>query len=412
MRLFFIQLLLLLPLIIITIPGCGGSIDILDEDVDSGVDPSSNDPVDDDSDEEPSDSPDSDDGEEMPAEESAENPSDDSEENPSTNNEETDSSTEDAASEQTSEADSSSEADIDNSSVDSQETDSAEVPSTESASTESTENAAADGGTVEGTAPPDDGGSEETSPPPVETACDPDFSLVAVSTDIGGGLDSAYEPSGAVWHSGLDKLFIVDDEGTVSTIDSNGENITNWTLGGDLEGITVADMESDFIYIGVENPDSIKEFNVATGQVTRTFTLTTWMTGAYNQGLEALTFVADETNSEGGYFYAGHQGEGKIYVFNLPIVSSATSTTVTYVQTITPVSGWSDISGLDYDKENKKVYVIYDSYNTLLSMKTDGTLVDTWSLPGNDQEGIALGAQCEWYVTEDDTSHDVWKYEQ
>ena len=92
--------------------------------------------------------------------------------------------------------------------------------------------------------------------------------------------------------TGLQKLFAVSDEGIVSMMNADGSNTVNWNVPGDLEALTVADHTSNLIYIGVENPDSILEFDVTTGQVTRTFDLTNWMTGADNRGLEALSVCA------------------------------------------------------------------------------------------------------------------------
>ena len=89
-----------------------------------------------------------------------------------------------------------------------------------------------------------------------------------------GNLPSQYETSGLTWHDGLQKLFAVSDEGIVSMMNADGTDIVNWNVPGDLEALTVADHTSDLIYIGVENPDSILEFDVSTGQVTRTFDLT------------------------------------------------------------------------------------------------------------------------------------------
>ncbi|MBI4411154.1 MAG: esterase-like activity of phytase family protein [Deltaproteobacteria bacterium] len=257
-----------------------------------------------------------------------------------------------------------------------------------------------------------DSSDSSGSTDPTPSTCDSDFDLMATSSDIGSNLSAGYEPSGAVWHSRLSKLFVVDDDGVVSSLDADGNNITNWSYSADLEGITVADPDSDFVYLGIENPDGIAEFDITTGAVTRTFNLTTWMTGAANSGLEALTFVPDSSSSEGGTFYAGHQGEGKIYVFELPIASSSTSTTVSFVTSFTPISGQTDISGLDYDETNDVLYAIYDAYNDLVAMETDGTILDSWTLPGNDQEGIALNPdECVWFIAEDEpTTQDVWRY--
>ena len=95
--------------------------------------------------------------------------------------------------------------------------------------------------------------------------------------DISGGLPGGYDPR-------LDRLFVVSDGGTVSHMEADGNGVVNWSVGGDLEGITVADPNSDLIYLGVEHPDGISEFDIGTGLVTRTFDLTPWMTGPNNSG--------------------------------------------------------------------------------------------------------------------------------
>ena len=216
------------------------------------------------------------------------------------------------------------------------------------------------------------------------------------STEIGGNLPG-YECSGTVWHTGLEKLFVVDDDGNVASMDADGTNVNSASLAGDLEGICVADPSSDFVYIGLENPDSILEYNIVTEAVTRTFDLTTWMTGPNNEGLEALTFVPDTGDSEGGLFYAGLQEDGKIYRFRLSIETSASLETVTHISTITPVAGRDDISGLHYDSDNEVLYAIFDSAGKLTAMEADGTVLDEWDLPdqevggiGHDQEGITM----------------------
>jgi len=191
---------------------------------------------------------------------------------------------------------------------------------------------------------------------------------------------------------------------------ANGTGVTNWSVGGDLEGVTVARPQSDFIYLGIEHPDSIREFNIATGQVTRTFSLTGWMAGPDNSGLEALTFVPDAGNPEGGLFYAGLQADGRIFVFQLPILSSTTSTAVTHVRTIPALNGVSDISDMNYQASQGVLYAIYDSANLLRAMNPDGTLIKEWNLPGNDQEGLTLEGNA-LYIGEDyGGGGDVFRY--
>ena len=235
-------------------------------------------------------------------------------------------------------------------------------------------------------------------------------------TEIGGSLPTGYEPSGTVWHTGLSRLFIVDDGGKVYSMDADGSNVSSiFQSYYDLEAICVADYNSEFIYLGVENPDGIFEFDLNTGQTKRFFDLTPWMTGPGNLGLESLTFVKDTTNAEGGFFYAGLQNDGKIYVFQLPVKTSSTSITVNFIKTITPVAGRWDLSGLHYDEESRVLYGIWDAYNKLRAMNIDGTYIAEWDLPGNDQEGIALWEgngymQRKIFIAED-VGKEVWKYD-
>ncbi len=242
------------------------------------------------------------------------------------------------------------------------------------------------------------------------TGCEDYFSFSGTPTDIAGGLAALYEPSGADFYEPTGQLLLVSDEGTVTMMDWDGTNITEWTASADLEGITDAPGINNYIYLGIENPDGIKEFDPATGTVLRTFTLTSWMTGADNQGLEALIFVPDSLSSEGGYFYAGHQGEGAIYIFELPIQTSSTSTSVTFINKITPVSGRTNLAGLDYDSTTGHVYAAYDSNDKLVSLDTNGTFIQEWSLPHTDQEGFAVNPTCDIVIAEDTGRH-VWFYE-
>ena len=205
--------------------------------------------------------------------------------------------------------------------------------------------------------------------------------------DIGNGLGAGYETSGIVWHSRLERFFTVDDGGQVSSMDVNGSDVAHFGLPGDLEGIAVADPSSDFIYIGREDGNKIVQYNFVTGQATKIFSLASWMGSGSNSGLEALTFVPDANDPEGGLFYAGRQSDGFVFAFRLPIVSGVD--TRDYFQ-FSFQSGRSDLSGLHFDNTNEVLYAIWDSGNRLRAMQSDGTFLEEWVLPGTRQEGITF----------------------
>lgn len=218
-----------------------------------------------------------------------------------------------------------------------------------------------------------------------------------------GGLLRGREPSGAAWHERLGVLLVVSDTGSVSRLDAAGGNVTTWLVGGDLEAISVADPQSNLVYIGREDPDAVLEFDLATGLRTEnSWDLTPWMTGPASQGLEALTY-AD------GLFYAGHQGEGKVYVFRL-----AAGGVVEPIDTFAVDGGRDDLSGLDYDANTDILYAIYDSSDVIVEMRRDGSVIREFDLPGKSQEGVAVVSNCdtrESRVFISDDPKGVWRYE-
>lgn len=207
---------------------------------------------------------------------------------------------------------------------------------------------------------------------------------------IGSRLLSGYEASDIIWHPRLETFFLVSDQGIVSSMPIEGKTITHWLVGGDLEAVTIVSPQSDFIYLGRERSNSIYEFNIVTASVTREFDLSGWMKSPKNLGLEALTFVPDTDDPEGGLFYAGLQATGEIFIFRLPILSSATNIDVTLIGTIPPFNRVKDISSLDYVRSQDVIYAIYNSSNLLRAMATDGTVIREWDLPGKNQEGVTL----------------------
>jgi uncharacterized protein YjiK len=218
---------------------------------------------------------------------------------------------------------------------------------------------------------------------------------------IGMQLPANFESSGALWHPRLQHYFIVGDEGHVAEIEANGVLVRFWTVAGDLEAVTVADPQSNFIYLGCEDPDSILEFNIVTGVVTRVFNLTFKMTGPANRGLEGLAFVPDPADPEGGLFYAGHQDEGSVYLFRCPIKSTSTSTAVIYVTKFTPIPGVANLHEVTWDPGTGTLYHILSDNNTIVQTDKAGVVKNQWHLPpGTNQEGLAVRG-CEIVVAYD-----------
>ncbi len=221
-------------------------------------------------------------------------------------------------------------------------------------------------------------------------------------TDIGTNLPPdpiVYEPSGLAWHSRLGTLFVVGDSGNITEMTSTGAILHNWYYGSafDLEGITVANPSSNYIYVGREDNRTIYEFDLNTWAMTgKSWDLSSWMPDISGQGLEALTFVPNNdhpysNSASGGLFYTGHQGDGKIYVFDINL---SVSNSVGFIGNIIPQAGTTDLSGLDYEPSTQILYAIFDSSDLLLEMQANGTVLNSYNMPGSAQEGVAVQPAC------------------
>jgi glycosyltransferase involved in cell wall biosynthesis len=203
-------------------------------------------------------------------------------------------------------------------------------------------------------------------------------------TEIGhvgsnGYLPEDYETSGAIYHSVRNTIITVSDSGLICEMSAGGGNATVWELDEDLEAVTVADPSSNLIYLGIEHPDSIIEFNLSTGQPTgNSWDLTDWMDGSNSRGLEALTYVD-------GLFYAGLQDDGTIHKFQLG--SNGNATRVGYFNSY---GGRDDISGLHYDQCTDRLYAIHDSDDILIEYNSNGQYLRSFNLPNDNQEGVSI----------------------
>lgn len=214
---------------------------------------------------------------------------------------------------------------------------------------------------------------------------------------VGGDLPADYEPSGIDWHPYFGALFLVSDEGVLSRLDVAGGNLQHWQLGGDLEGVTVADPASPFVYAAVEYPPRILQFDAVLGRVTRSIDPSDALPPVADRRefIEALTFVPNGDHgypdgTGGGLFYVGLQDSGTVYVLDLDF----TAGTARRVASFTPRPGRADLSGLHYHRDNQVLYVLYDSADTLSQFTPRGGFISEHSVPGRDQEGITLLPGC------------------
>ena len=213
------------------------------------------------------------------------------------------------------------------------------------------------------------------------------FALSA-GTEIQQNLPAGYEPSGIEWLSALNKLALVSDGGTFSTMNIYGTEVTSWNIGGYIEGVSRT-ANSNTVYIVTEYPMAIREVDATHGQTLHTWSLTGIVPNppSTNSALEGIAYVPASENSYGiDIVVVGMQGTGELYALAL-------GTTATLLGSMTPYSS-GDLSDLFYNSEENLLYILYDSENIMKQVNLDGTVVATMSIPGYDQEGIAVLPAC------------------
>jgi len=228
--------------------------------------------------------------------------------------------------------------------------------------------------------------------------------------DIGGLLPHGFEPSGAAWQPRTHRLIVVSDDGRIAEIDAEGGALRVWPLAGDLEDVCIADAASDRVYVAVESPPSIVEFDLVAGGAVRTITLPADGANATpKRGLEALAFVPDAADPDGGVFWAGFQSDGSIRVFSIPLRTRPDAPIAREVRRFTPRPGHRDLSGLAWDQNARRVLALYDTDDRMVTLDGAGRVGELWFVPGDRQEGIAVAPG--WLFLADDDAGRVMRYE-
>ncbi|MDE0635561.1 MAG: SdiA-regulated domain-containing protein [Candidatus Poribacteria bacterium] len=221
------------------------------------------------------------------------------------------------------------------------------------------------------------------------------------------------EPSGVTYHPGRRTLFVVDDEGHIHEIRPDGTVIQTKALQArDLEGITTHSI-TGWLYAAVEDDETILEIDPQTLSIHREFKINRTFEGKPllkkgGMGIEAITFVPDATHPEGGTFWIGNQsfsrkpgGEPSVICeVNVPLLTSnateAEGTIIRYIE-----MNLLDISGLAYNAKADSLVLISDTTNLLVELKRDGTHLQRYLLPGDDQEGVTLDGLGYMYIAQE-----------
>jgi uncharacterized protein YjiK len=213
------------------------------------------------------------------------------------------------------------------------------------------------------------------------------------------------EPSGVAFHPGLGHLFVVGDEGTLAEVDASGNMIRTLGVEPQLEDVAYHPPSGGLLLVS-ESKSELILFDPAAGRERKRWKINTpallgAMPTEVNQGFEGLAFRPDTTRPGGGIVYLSHQRAPAVIVAvafdpnrNAPIDASA-------VVSRFNLTGYDDLTALQYVPSIDRLVVIADSKERLLILGPDGAVQDEVPIPGEQQEGLAFDASGAMWIADD-----------
>jgi len=208
-----------------------------------------------------------------------------------------------------------------------------------------------------------------------------------------------YAPNDVTWHESLGKLAVISPN-VLTLLNTDGSSISNIVAAGAYAGITYVKGREDCFYLGQLYPSAIKEFNITTKQVTRTFPIL--LAGANaTLGLESLTFVPDDST---GHFWVGSSVDGSINIYKINVWES--SPNITYISNFTPLPNITNLLALSYEHNSDLIYGIGGQW--LFSVTSKGMPVNTFILGLKNPNGVAVVGD-DIFISSSDWTN-VWKF--
>ena len=229
---------------------------------------------------------------------------------------------------------------------------------------------------------------------------------------FGGNIDQQMivEPSGIIFHPTRRTLFVVSDEGGLFEIGTDGSPIDNMDIPGDLEGITVHP-RTGLLYVVREGEDVILEVDPSRKTVQRRFHLKREYGGnpefiekridSFDNGIECIAFIPDESHPEGGTFILGNQWDPPcLFEVEVPLISSISESASAVIIRVLNFK-LDDPAGMYFDEGTGRLNVISDADNILVELTLSGRLVAQYAFPGDNQEGLTRDDQGYLYIAQD-----------
>jgi uncharacterized protein YjiK len=214
------------------------------------------------------------------------------------------------------------------------------------------------------------------------------------------------EASGIAWHPSLGRFFVVGDRGTLAEIEPSGAVVATHRVKGNLEDVAVHDPSGRLVLLA-EKKGELVVWDPASASETVRFPLdVAGILGREpadrNQGFEGIVFRPESGRPGGGVFHLVHQRKpARLVTIAFDPAEDAHTLGAAEVLARHALKPFEDLTAVTWSERLGRLLVIAESDDRLLVVSSDGTIDAEMSLPGGQQEGLALAPDGALWVADD-----------
>jgi uncharacterized protein YjiK len=214
------------------------------------------------------------------------------------------------------------------------------------------------------------------------------------------------EPSGVAFHPRTGHLFVIGDDGKIAELDTSGKAVRALALPGNLEDVAVHAPTGDLVVLSEQNSELIL-YDPAGYRERKRWRLdkAALLGGAgadSDHGFEGLGFRADASQPGGGVFYLTHQRKpSRVVAIAFDPSRPGGPLGGDVVRGRWELTGYEDLTAITYVAELDRLLVLSDAQDVLIVVRLDGTVERDVTIPGKQQEGVAVDAQGNIWIADD-----------
>ncbi len=214
------------------------------------------------------------------------------------------------------------------------------------------------------------------------------------------------EASGIAWHAKLGRFFVVGDRGSLAEVEPGGKLLKLHRVKGNLEDVAVHAPSGRLVLLA-EKKGELVVWDPSTASETARFPLDVAALldrepVDRNQGFEGLGFRAEPDLPGGGAFYLVHQRKpARLVSLSFDPTGPVRPIGAADVNGRHALKPYEDLTAVVWSEALAALLVIAESEDRLLLVSPAGSIRASWTLPGDRQEGLAIGPDGSLWIADD-----------